>query len=253
MSFPIHVIANINPAMKDSSTQTEPNPRPTSESWDEFNIRLGFLSSTMTTVHFEDEAAKYDTSVTVAEDYAAHLKAQKEKLRERAARARGKAEKEKEEKDKEILAAEAEEIEMKSRDTQERVGEEGGEDAEGESKGSDTLAEDEGNTKLVHFPSHITIPAYILMPDFSNFALVISNMFDGLAVALLNQFQGIRIQQRDKTISKLQADNDRLRQQAVITDIQVDLLKRIATSRQNPRQRRIRSRNPRRAIAASAM
>lgn len=104
-----------------------------------------------------------------------------------------------------------------------------------------------------HFPGHITIPAYILMPDFSNFALVISNMFDGLAVALLNQFQGTRIQQRDKTIFKLQADNDRLRQQAIITDIQVDLLKRIATSRQNPRQRRTRSRNPRRAIAASAM
>ena len=67
----------------------------------------------MTTVQFEDEAAKYDTSVTVAEDYAAHLKAQKEKLRERAARARGKAEEEKEEIDKETLAAEAEEIEMK--------------------------------------------------------------------------------------------------------------------------------------------
>lgn len=147
MSFPIHVIANIKPIIKNTSTQTRPDTRPTTESWNEFNARLG-IGCCFTTVAFVDEAAKYDTSVTVAEDYAAHLKAQKEKLRERTGRARAKAEGEKE-REKAKLATEAEEAEMKAQESHESGQEEGDADAAGASKGSDTPAEDEGNTKRV--------------------------------------------------------------------------------------------------------
>ena len=68
--------------------------------------RLG-LPSNAKPLDFPDEAARYDTSVTVAEDCAAHLKERKEILRERAARARERAVKEREEKEeRERLEAE---------------------------------------------------------------------------------------------------------------------------------------------------
>ena len=95
---------------------------------------------------FPDEAARYDTSVTVAEDYAAHLKARKEMLRERAARARERAVKErKKEEERERLEAEAEEARVRRYEEEEEE-EEGDADAEGASKGSGTIVADrEGN------------------------------------------------------------------------------------------------------------
>ena len=100
--------------------------------------RLG-LPSNAKPLDFPDEAAKYDTSVTVAEDYAAHLKAQ----RERAARAREGAVKEKEEEEeRERLAAEEREARRK-RYFESEEEEEGEGDAEQTGKESDAIVADE--------------------------------------------------------------------------------------------------------------
>jgi len=136
MSFQIHIIADIKP------TQTGPDPRPTTESWEQYMARLG-LPSNAKPLDFPDEAAKYDTSVTVAEDYAAHLKERKEMLRERAARARVRAVKEKEEEEeRERLAAEEREARRK-RYFESEEEEEGEGDAEQTGKESDAIVADE--------------------------------------------------------------------------------------------------------------
>ncbi|KAI4686715.1 hypothetical protein J4E81_008375, partial [Alternaria sp. BMP 2799] len=134
MSFQIHIIADIKP------TQTGPDPRPTTESWEQYMARLG-LPSNAKPLDFSDEAARYDTSVTVAEDYAAHLKARREMLKERAARARERAVREKEEEEeRERLEAEAEEARVRRYEEEEEENAEG--DAEGASKGSGTIVAD---------------------------------------------------------------------------------------------------------------
>jgi hypothetical protein len=87
MAIPTNSRGKVKPVMKDASTQTGPNPRPTIESWDEFHARLG-LDVNKTAVEIVDEAAKFDTSVTVVRDYAARLEVEKKVRVRKAARAR---------------------------------------------------------------------------------------------------------------------------------------------------------------------
>ena len=110
--------------------------------------RLG-LPSNAKPLDFPDEAARYDTSVTVAEDCAAHLKERKEILRERAARARERAVKEREEKEeRERLEAEEREARRKRYFGSEEEDEEAEEDAEQTGKERDTIVADEECNKV---------------------------------------------------------------------------------------------------------
>jgi hypothetical protein len=120
MATPTNSRGKVKPVMKDAGTQAGPNPRPTIESWGEFNARLG-LDVNKTAVEFVDEAAKYDTSVTVVRDYAARLEVEKEARVRKAARARVKKEKEKE-KEEAKATVEADESAMKNEPTNGNLG-----------------------------------------------------------------------------------------------------------------------------------
>jgi hypothetical protein len=164
MGTPTNSRGKVKPVMKDASTQTGPNPRPTIESWDEFHARLG-LDVNKTAVEIVDEAAKYDTSVTVVRDYIARLEVEKKVRVRKAARARVKEEKEKEkkkEKEKEEenteakATVEADVSAMKNEPTNENLGLNNvAADVGGASKESITLNGDNGKTTHVQRPRNL--------------------------------------------------------------------------------------------------
>ncbi|KAI4614731.1 uncharacterized protein J4E87_009326 [Alternaria ethzedia] len=198
MSFQIHIIADIKP------TQTSPDPRPTTESWEQYMARLG-LPSNAKPLDFPDEAARYDTSVTVAEDYAAHLKERKEMLRERAARARERAVKEREEEEeRERLEAEAEEARVRRYEEEEEEEEEEEGDAEQTGKESGTIVADK---------------EYLI----SHLATLTNSALDGLAATIFTYYThrtDTEVQDLNKTISSLQAKALDLRHQLLQHQIQ---------------------------------
>ncbi|KAI4930385.1 hypothetical protein J4E85_005012 [Alternaria conjuncta] len=211
MSFQIHVIADIKP------TQTGPDPRPTTESWEQYMTRLG-LPSNAKPLDFPDEAARYDTSVTVAEDYAAHLKAQREMLRERAARARAKAVREKMEmEERERLEAEAEEARVRryEEEGEEEEEEEGDADAEGANKGSGTIVADREGNEVSKRRNVFDL--------ISHLATLTNSALDGIVATLFTYYThhaDTEVQDLHRTMSSLQADKTELRHQLLQHQIQ---------------------------------
>ncbi|KAI4657456.1 uncharacterized protein J4E79_007530 [Alternaria viburni] len=207
MSFQIHIIADIKP------TQTGPDPRPTTESWEQYMARLG-LPSNAKPLDFPDEAAKYDTSVTVAEDYAAHLKARREMLRERAARARERAVREKEkEEERERLEAEAEEARVRRYEEEEEEQEEG--DAEHTGKESGTIVADEERNEVSKRRNVFDL--------LSHLATLTNSALDGIAAAIFTYYThraDTEVPDLTRTISSLQAKDLELRHQLLRHQIQ---------------------------------
>ncbi|KAI4681263.1 uncharacterized protein J4E88_005771 [Alternaria novae-zelandiae] len=210
MSFQIHIIADIKP------TQTGPDPRPTTESWEQYMARLG-LPSNAKPLDFPDEAARYDTSVTVAEDYAAHLKERKEMLRERAARARARAEKEKEkEEERERLEAEAEEARVRRYEEEEEEEEEGDADAEGASKGSGGIVANEERDEVSKRRNVFDL--------ISRLATLTNSALDGVVASIFTYYthraDNTEVQDLNRTMSSLHAKNLELRHQLLQSQIQ---------------------------------